>query len=69
MDSGIYIAMSFNGPITKIQSGYRKLMNYAIEHEWAPTGSILEWYRGHNFTDLDLIMPVTQIGKGGIVNV
>lgn len=62
-DSGIYIAMSFNEPITKIQSGYRKLMNYATEHGWVPTGSILEWYRGHNFNDLDLLMPVTQIEK------
>jgi DNA-binding transcriptional MerR regulator len=63
MGSSICIAMSFTEPITKIQSGYRKLINYAIEHEWVPTGSILEWYRGHNFTDLDLIMPVTQIEK------
>ena len=63
MDPCICIAMSFNDPITKIQGGYRKLMAYAMEHEWVPTGSILEWYRGDNFTDLDLLLPVTQIEK------
>jgi DNA-binding transcriptional MerR regulator len=69
MDSSIYIAMSFNEPITKIQEGYQKLRNYAIENEWVPTGFTLEWYRGHNFTDLDLLLPVTQIDKGGMGNV
>ena len=64
MASCLCIAMSFNDPITKIQDGYRKLVNYASENGWVPTGSVLEWYRGEEFTDLDLIMPVTQIGKG-----
>lgn len=65
MPSFICIAMSFNEPITKIQSGYRKLINYAIEHQWVPTDSILEWYRGDDFTELDLLMPVTQVvGRG-----
>lgn len=58
------IAMPYTDSITKIQSGYQKLMKYAVASEWVPTGSILEWYRGDNFTALDLIMPVTQIGKG-----
>jgi len=65
MEPCICIAMSFSESVTEIQSGYQKLMNYANEHKWVPTGSILEWYRGDNFTDLDLLMPVTQIGKGG----
>ena len=63
MDSCICIAMSFNDPITNIQDGYRKLINYASENKWVPTGSILEWYRGEDFSDLDLFMPVTQLGK------
>jgi len=63
MGSCICIAMPFTDPITKIQDGYRKLINYANENEWIPTGSILEWYRGEDFTDLDLLMPVTQMGK------
>ncbi len=59
----ICIAIPFNEPLTNIQSGYQKLMKYAVAHEWVPTGSILEWYRGDNFTDLDLLMPVTQNEK------
>ncbi|QOR67132.1 MerR family transcriptional regulator [Cytobacillus suaedae] len=66
MASCVCIAMSFNEPITKILEGYRKLLNYASENKWVPTGSILEWYRGEDFTDLDLVMPVTQIGTRGI---
>jgi DNA-binding transcriptional MerR regulator len=63
MPACICIAMSFRDSITNIQEGYRKLINYASENKWVPTGSILEWYRGDDFTDLDLIMPVTQMGK------
>jgi len=53
--------MPFNLPIAEIQNGYQKLIIYANEQKWIPTNSILEWYRGKNLTDLDLIMPVTQI--------
>jgi DNA-binding transcriptional MerR regulator len=65
MASSICIALSFFDPITEIQNGYRKLIDYASEHKWVPTGSILEWYRGDDFTDLDLLMPVTQISERG----
>lgn len=65
MASCICIALSFNDHITEIQNGYRKLVNYASEHKWVPTGSILEWYRGDEFTDLDLLMPVTQMAERG----
>lgn len=61
MPSCICIALSFNEPITEIQNGYRKLINYANEHKWIPTGSILEWYRGDDFSDIDLLIPVTQM--------
>ncbi len=64
MASCICIALSFNDPITEIQNGYRKLLIYANEHKWIPAGSILEWYRGEDFTDIDILMPVTQIGTG-----
>lgn len=59
----IYIAMPFTEPIIRIKSGYQKLINYAAVHNWVPTGPILEWYRGDCFTNLDLLMPVTQIEK------
>ena len=59
--SCICAAMSFHDPITEIQTGYQKLNNYANEHKWIPTNSIIEWYRGNDFTDVNLIMPVTEI--------
>ena len=39
-------------------------MNYAMEHEFIPAGSIIEWYRGKYFEDLDLLMPVAHIFMG-----
>lgn len=59
----ICIAISFSEPITKIQEGYQQLIAYANENKWIPTGPILEWYRGDSLRDLDLILPVTQIGN------
>lgn len=59
--SSVYIAFSFNEPISEIQNGYWKLINYAKDHKWIPAGSILEWYRGDDFSDLDLLMPVTKL--------
>lgn len=66
MASCICITLSFNEPITDIQNGYRKLINYANEQQWIPTGPVLEWYRGDDFTEIDLLMPVTQIEQRGI---
>lgn len=57
----ICIAMPFVDSIATIQSGYHKLLSYAIEHKWTPLSSILEWYHGVDFTQLDLLLPVTQI--------
>lgn len=61
----IYIAMPFKDSITNIQKGYHKLLSYAIEHNWTPMTSVLEWYHGVDFTQLDLLMPVTQIERRG----
>lgn len=61
----ICIAMPFHDSITTIQSGYHKLLSYALEHDWTPTSSIMEWYHGVDFTELDLLMPVTQIVSRG----
>ena len=61
----IYIAMPFKDPITTIQSGYQKLLSYALEHHWTPMSSVLEWYHGMDFTQLDLLMPVTQMERRG----
>lgn len=63
MDSCMCIALPFNEPITEIEKGYRKLLNYANDNKWIPTGSILEWYRGDDFTDINLLMPVTRMNK------
>ncbi|WEA37415.1 MerR family transcriptional regulator [Lysinibacillus fusiformis] len=62
----ICIAMPYQDSIATIQSGYHKLLRYASEHEWTPTSSILEWYHGVDFTELDLLMPVTQIVRRGV---
>lgn len=61
----ICIAMPFVDSITTIQSGYHKLLSYAIEHKWTPLSSVLEWYHGVDFTQLDLLLPVTQIERRG----
>lgn len=61
----ICIAVPFKDSITDIKSGYQKLLNYAIQHNWIPISSILEWYHGVDFTQLDLLMPVTQIERRG----
>ena len=61
----ICIAMPFNDSITTIQNGYHKLLSYALQHKWIPLSSVLEWYHGVDFTQLDLLLPVTQIGKRG----
>lgn len=68
MDGGIYLAMPFNDSMKQIQNGYRKLMTYAVQHEWIPRGSLVEWYRGKDYMELDLIMSVTQIKeRGGVI--
>jgi DNA-binding transcriptional MerR regulator len=61
----ICIAMPFVDSITTIKSGYHRLLSYALEHKWTPLSSILEWYHGVDFTQLDLLLPVTQIEKRG----
>ena len=61
----ICIAMPFKDSITTIQSGYHKLLMYALEHNWTPISPVLEWYHGVDFTQLDLLMPVTQIERRG----
>lgn len=63
--SCIYIAMPFKESITNIQGGYHKLLSYALEHNWTPMSSVMEWYHGVDFTQLDLLMPVTQIERRG----
>ena len=59
----ICLAFPFKEPVTKIKDGYQKLLRYAIEHQWVPIRSILEWYRGEDFTELDLLLPVIQMEK------
>ena len=61
----ICIAMPYKKTLSTIQNGYKKLSTYAFEHNWIPISPILEWYHGLNFTELDLLMPVTQIERRG----
>ncbi len=58
--------MSYQDSISTIQIGYNKLLHYASENEWTPTSSILEWCHGVDFTELDLLMSVTQIVRRGV---
>lgn len=63
MDPMMCIAMPFTGEFENIKDGYAKLLDYAVTHEWRPTGPLLEWYRGESLTTVDLLLPVTQIQK------
>lgn len=65
MPQCICIAMSYKESVSTIQNGYNKLLTYALEHNWTPLYPILEWYYGADFTELELLMPVTQIEKRG----
>ncbi|MFJ7732143.1 MerR family transcriptional regulator [Lysinibacillus sp. NPDC097231] len=61
MPSCICLALPFKEQMSTIKDGYIKLLQYALQHKWVPTRSILEWYRGDDFTQLDLLLPVIQI--------
>ncbi|MFD1735032.1 MerR family transcriptional regulator [Bacillus salitolerans] len=63
MDACVCISMSYKEPISNIHNGYKTLMKYAADHQWLPASSILEWYHGENFSELDLLMPVIQMEK------
>lgn len=65
MPPNIYIASPHRGPYTDIPTGYAKLLDYASEHQWIPTGPVLEWYRGDDFNTLDLLMPVMRLKNKG----
>lgn len=65
MTFSLCIALPYNGPYTDIPKGYSQLLTYANEHQWIPSGPVLEWYRGNDFNTLDLLMPVTHVGKKG----
>ncbi|QDQ02211.1 MerR family transcriptional regulator [Lysinibacillus fusiformis] len=64
MPACICLALPFKEHPTKLKDGYQKLLQYALQHKWVPTRSILEWYRGEDFTQLDLLLPVIQVGQG-----
>jgi len=61
MPSCICLALPFKEQMSTIKDGYIKLLQYALQHKWVPIRSILEWYRGDDFTQLDLLLPVIQI--------
>ncbi|MFJ5764083.1 MerR family transcriptional regulator [Lysinibacillus sp. NPDC093210] len=63
MPACICLALAFKEHLTEIKGGYQKLLQYALEHSWVPTRSILEWYRGEDFTQLDLLLPVIQLER------
>ncbi|WP_332650828.1 MerR family transcriptional regulator [Lysinibacillus sp. 54212] len=59
------IALSYKESIYTIQKGYEKLLTYALEHKWKLISPVIEWYYGANYTELDLLLPVTQFEKRG----
>lgn len=61
MDACICIIMPFNNRFINIESGYRKIIHYAMDHNWMPSSAIFEWYRGDQFEEMDIVMPVTRI--------
>ncbi|MGG2107575.1 MerR family transcriptional regulator [Lysinibacillus pakistanensis] len=61
MPACICLALPFKEHMSTIKDGYIKLLQYALQHKWVPTRSILEWYRGDDFTQLDLLLPVIQM--------
>lgn len=60
MPAMVCIGMPFRLELSSIKSGYKQLFDYAQQHNWLPAGAILEWYRGGNLEDLDLIMPIIK---------
>lgn len=58
MEESLCIGLSFNGELLKIDAAYRKLIQYCMTHNWAPSGSILEWNRGGRIDATDIIIPV-----------
>lgn len=56
------IGLAFKEDFSKIEAAYRKLIQYCMKNNWAPAGSILEWYRGDQMDEADIIIPVTYIG-------
>lgn len=56
------IGLSFNNNYETIQTAYRRLFHHCVEHNWEPAGPIFEWYRGDQIDELDVVMPITQIG-------
>jgi len=66
MPSCVCIAIPFTSEFSQIDTGYHKLMSYALEHRWVPTGPILEWYRNEQLDEVDLILPVIQLNQEGL---
>lgn len=65
MPSCVCIAIPFTSEFSQIHKGYQKLMSYAVEHDFVPTGPIIEWYRDHHLEEVDLILPVIHLkGEG-----
>ncbi|WP_227995139.1 MerR family transcriptional regulator [Oceanobacillus sp. CFH 90083] len=62
MRGSFCIGLTFKDDFSKIDTAYRKLMQYYMSHNWTPAGSILEWYRGDQMDAADIIIPVTHIG-------
>ncbi|MBN6206436.1 MerR family transcriptional regulator [Ralstonia pickettii] len=62
IEASICIGLTYRARISDIISGYRRLYHYCYEHNWIPAGPIFEWYRGDQINELDLIMPITEVG-------
>lgn len=62
METSLCIGLTFRDRFSNIVSGYRKLYCYCIEHDWIPASSVFEWYRGDQILEMDIVMPITQVG-------
>lgn len=63
MKEGLCIGIAFQDNFSTIEAAYRKLVQYCMEHNFTPAGSILEWYRGDQIDAADIVIPVIQMGE------
>lgn len=61
LPASLCLALHYKGELTKIEQGYRSLMEYALTYDWMVSGALIERYSGESFQKLELLLPVAQI--------
>ncbi|TQS74107.1 MerR family transcriptional regulator [Ornithinibacillus gellani] len=64
MPATVVLGMPFDARFQKIADGYTMLLQHVQEHNWIPTGAMMEWYPHTDLTDMMIIVPVMQLGEG-----